>query len=62
MNIHDVVTQGANAAFSTTLNWNPAYSYAKIPDGMADYPDCWRVLVAPVPPPASRRRAARANS
>jgi polygalacturonase len=50
INIHDVDIQGTNAAFSITLNWNPAYSYAKIPDGMADYPDYWRVLVAPVAP------------
>ncbi len=50
INIHDVDIQGTNAAFSITLNWNPSYSYAKIPDGVTDIPDYWRVLVAPVPP------------
>ena len=37
-------------AISVTLNWNPAFSYAKIPDGMTNVPDYWRVLAAPVPP------------
>ena len=50
INIHDVDIQGTNAAFSITLNWNPSYSYAKLPEGIADMPDYWRVLVAPVPP------------
>jgi len=31
------------------LNWNPAYSYAKLPDGAANYPDYWKVLTTPVP-------------
>jgi polygalacturonase len=50
INIHDLDIQGTNAAFSITLNWNPSYSYAKIPEGLTDIPDYWRVLVAPVPP------------
>jgi polygalacturonase len=50
INIHDVDIQGTSAAFGITLNWNPAYSYAKIPEGVANIPDYWRVLVAPVPP------------
>ena len=50
INIHDVDIQGTTAAFSITLNWNPSYSYAKIPDGITDFPDYWRVLVTPVPP------------
>jgi hypothetical protein len=48
--IHDVDIQGANAAFSITLNWNPSYSNAKLPADAANIPDYWRVLVAPVPP------------
>jgi hypothetical protein len=50
INIHDVDIQGTNSAFSITLNWNPSYSYAKLPDGVADIPDTWRVLLEPVPP------------
>ena len=50
VDIHDVDIQGTNAAFGITLNWNPSYSYAKLPEGATDIPDYWRVLVAPVPP------------
>ena len=50
INIHDVDIQGTTNAFSITLNWNPAYSYAKLPEGVANIPDYWRVLVEPVPP------------
>ena len=28
----------------------PTFSYAKIPEGMKDVPDYWKVLAAPVPP------------
>ena len=33
-----------------TLNWNPSYSYAKLPEGVKDMPDYWRVLTEVVPP------------
>src|ERR1035438_1971722 len=43
--------QGTNAAFSITLNWNPSFSYAKLPEGMVgDIPNYWRVLLTPVSP------------
>jgi hypothetical protein len=48
--IRNVEMTGVATPISVTLNWNPAYSYAKIPDGMKDYPDYWRILTAPVPP------------
>jgi len=35
---------------SVTFNWNPSYSYAKMPEGVKDAPDYWRVLTEPVPP------------
>jgi hypothetical protein len=31
------------------MNWNPSYSYAKIPDEIKDYPPYWKVLATPVP-------------
>ncbi|MDE3165114.1 MAG: right-handed parallel beta-helix repeat-containing protein [Acidobacteriota bacterium] len=48
--IRDVEMTGVATPISVTLNWNPAYSYAKIPEGMKDYPAYWRVLTAAVPP------------
>lgn len=50
INIHDVEIEGVNSAFSVQFNWNPSYSYAKIPDTIKDYPSYWNVLTAPVPP------------
>ncbi|HTX37884.1 MAG TPA: glycoside hydrolase family 28 protein [Bryobacteraceae bacterium] len=41
---------------SVTFNWNPSYSYAKMPEGapglpgMKEVPAYWRVLTQPVPP------------
>jgi polygalacturonase len=48
--IRNVEMTGVATAISVSLNWNPAYSYAKIPEGMKDYPDYWRVLTEPVSP------------
>ena len=36
--------------FTFTLNWNPTYSYATIPEGMKDVPFYWTVLNTPVVP------------
>ena len=51
INIHDVDIQGTSAAISVTLNWNPSFSYAKLPEGitLTSMPDYWRVLLTPVP-------------
>jgi len=48
--IHDVDIQDVNVAIGVTLNWNPSYSYAKVPEGMTNIPDYWRVLTEPVSP------------
>ncbi len=48
--IHDMDMQGVGSVFSVNFNWNPSYSYPKIPDGIKDYPDYWKVLTEPVPP------------
>jgi polygalacturonase len=48
--IRNVEMTGVATPVSVSLNWNPAYSYARIPDGMQGYPDYWKVLTTPVPP------------
>lgn len=53
--IENIVIQGMEmenvaTALSVTFNWNPSYSYAKIPEGIRNPPDYWRVLTEPVPP------------
>jgi polygalacturonase len=51
-NIHisNVNTAGVATPVSITLNWNPSYSYAKLPEGIRDMPAYWRVLTEAVPP------------
>jgi polygalacturonase len=48
--IHDMDMQGVGTVFNINFNWNPSYSYAKIPEGIEDFPNYWRVLTEPVPP------------
>ncbi len=48
--IRNVEMQGVAHPISITMNWNPAYSYAKLPEGMKNIPDYWRTLLAPVTP------------
>ncbi|MFY9728672.1 MAG: glycoside hydrolase family 28 protein [Bryobacteraceae bacterium] len=48
--IDDMDIQGVSTAIGVALNWNPSYSYAKLPQGMTRVPDYWRVLLEPVPP------------
>jgi hypothetical protein len=48
--IRNVTTIGVATPVSITLNWNPSYSYAKLPEGVKDMPDYWRVLTEVVPP------------
>jgi len=47
--IHDMTMADTPVVFRITMNWNPSYSYAKIPDGMTDYPAYYKVLTTPVP-------------
>ena len=49
INIHDINVKGVDTAIRVDLNWNPAYSYATIPEGMTDVPPVWKVLATPVP-------------
>jgi hypothetical protein len=52
--ISNVTTVGVATPVSITLNWNPSYSYAKLPagglpKGMREMPAYWRVLTEVVP-------------
>ncbi|MDR3734084.1 MAG: glycoside hydrolase family 88 protein [Acidobacteriaceae bacterium] len=49
ISIHDMVMTGTPVVFRVTMNWNPSYSYAKIPEGMTEYPAYYKVLSTPVP-------------
>jgi len=49
ISIHDIDMQGVPTAFSITFNWNPSYSYAKIPPGLGSVPDYYAVLAQQVP-------------
>src|SRR5215213_4876551 len=42
--------EGVVLPFTFTLNWNPSYSYATIPEGMTNYPAFWKVMNTPVLP------------
>lgn len=45
MDLHDVATP-----VSFDLNWNPSYSYSRMPEGARDVPAHWKALTEPVPP------------
>jgi polygalacturonase len=49
INLHDMDIKGVRVVIGITFNWNPSFSYAKIPNGMTNVPDYWRVLAEPVP-------------
>lgn len=48
--IHDLRLDGVAIPIHINMNWNPSYSYAKIPPGLTDIPRYYRVLATPVPP------------
>jgi len=47
--IHDITMSGTPVVLRITMNWNPSYSYAKIPDGITQYPAYYKTLATPVP-------------
>jgi hypothetical protein len=49
LRLHDFKMTGTPVVLRITMNWNPSYSYAKIPDGITDIPPVWKVLATPVP-------------
>ncbi|HEY6187582.1 MAG TPA: glycoside hydrolase family 28 protein [Pyrinomonadaceae bacterium] len=49
--IRDIKMENVPLPFTFTLNWNPSYSYATIPEGMKNVPAHWIVMNTPVTPP-----------
>ena len=47
--LHDFKLTDVAVAMRITMNWNPSYSYAKIPATETNYPHYWTVLATPVP-------------
>jgi len=47
--IHGVIAEGVPTPISITMNWNPSYSYATLPEGVKDIPGYWKTLLQPVP-------------
>jgi hypothetical protein len=61
LNIHDFVMNDVPVVLRVIMNWNPQYSYAKIPDDVKDIPAYWKVLVTPVPEKDGISRLRRVN-
>jgi polygalacturonase len=49
LRLHDFKMTGIAVVLRITMNWNPSYSYAKIPADVTDVPPVWKVLATPVP-------------
>ncbi len=47
--IHDLTLEGVAVPIHITMNWNPTYSYATLPEGMKDIPAYWVTLTTKVP-------------
>ena len=49
IDIHDIDMDGVATPVSINMNWNPTYSYGRLPEGVTDVPDYWKALTQPVP-------------
>jgi polygalacturonase len=49
LRLHDFTMNGTPVVLRITMNWNPSYSYAKIPADVTDIPPVWKILATPVP-------------
>jgi len=49
--VRDLTMEKVSEPFTFMLNWNPGYSYARIPAGVKNVPTSWTVLATPVMPP-----------
>jgi lysophospholipase L1-like esterase len=47
--LHDITMNGTPVVMRINMNWNPAYSYARIPADVKDVPDHWKVMATQVP-------------
>lgn len=45
--IHDIVLENVGVGLSFGLNWNPSYSYSKLPEGyhMDSIPEHWKIML-----------------
>ena len=48
--IENLELEGVAIPVSITMNWNPSYSYATLPEGVANIPAYWKALLEKVPP------------
>ncbi|MGN6180466.1 MAG: glycoside hydrolase family 28 protein [Mucilaginibacter sp.] len=53
IHFQNVVMNGVGTAFQFTMNWNPSYSYSKLPEGynMDNIPPHWKKMLTKVEPP-----------
>ncbi|WP_227470173.1 glycoside hydrolase family 28 protein [Massilia sp. YMA4] len=56
LRLHDITMNDVPVVLRITMNWNPSYSYAKIPPEVREVPPVWRVLATKVPPERGRAR------
>jgi polygalacturonase len=49
LRLHDFTMNGTPVVMRITMNWNPSYSYARIPADVTDIPPVWKILATPVP-------------
>jgi polygalacturonase len=49
LRLHDFTLVDIPVVMRATMNWNPSYSYAKIPDTEKNVPAYWKVLATEVP-------------
>jgi hypothetical protein len=47
--LKDIRLSDVAVVLRITMNWNPAYSRARLPEGLSDVAPHWRVLTEPVP-------------
>jgi hypothetical protein len=59
VSISDLTLHGVPVAMRATMNWNPAYSRAAIPEAeLANAPAHWLAMARPVPPERGRTHVA----
>jgi polygalacturonase len=49
VSVENVQADGVRSFCVVTLNWNPSYSYTKLPEGIVDIPPHWKVMLEKVP-------------
>ncbi len=49
ISINNVQAENVNSFCTVTLNWNPSYSYAELPEEIKEIPEHWKVMLQEVP-------------